>query len=476
MLKKLLSNKIIKNFSVLTGANIIINLLSILTSIRLARVLQPEGYGLYNLMLVQGSLFSIVAAFGLHMVIIRYVARNRTESRNVFRLSLQIRIATTICAVVLLFIYNIFINKVSLTLFFLVLLSLYIVFLTFWDSIQNIAFGNDRMEATGILNLLYNCVWVIAVYTIPKAYFNIDVLLTTFISIQMLKTFSYYIWLKNKIFAKIQHFINPELNYRFIITQSKYFFILAVFSTFQNQIPVLILNQNSTLEQVGIFNLGYRILTPFHMVLNMALTSVYPYFSRLAIEDRELFVRRIKNLINLMIVVGIWGCICFSLFSKEVVLLLYGNAYLDSARMILIQCWFTLLYAILCTIGTVLSSLDRQRLLSLLSVISAVIATVTYYFGTKYGAIGLSWAFVISAYISIAYHWVVFRKLLAPHITVSYLVIISAIIIFFNTGTLLIPFEFSFILKLFSGIAATVLAFIYLRNKELKEIYTYFRK
>ncbi len=476
MLKKLFSNKIIKNFSVLTGANIIINLLSILTSIRLARVLQPEGYGLYNLMLVQGSLFSIVAAFGLHMVIIRYVARNKSESKNIFRLSLHIRLVTTSCAIILLLIYNIFVNKVSLTPFFFVLLSVYIIFLTLWDSIQNIAFGNDRMEATGILNLLYNCLWVIAVYAIPKSHFSIDILLTTFICIQILKTFSYYIWLKKKIFAKIQHIINPDINYKYIISQSKYFFILAIFSTFQNQIPVLILNQNSTLEQVGIFNLGYRILTPFHMVLNMALTSVYPYFSRLALENKELFVKRIKNLINLMIVLGIWGCICFSLFSKEVVLLLYGDAYLDSARMILIQCWFTLIYAILCTIGTVLSSIDRQRLLSMLSVISAVVATFAYYFGTRHGAIGLSWAFVISAYISLAYHWVVFRKLLAPYVTISYLAIISSVIILFNTGTLFIPFEFSFVLKLISGIAATILALLYLRNKELKEIYSFLRK
>jgi O-antigen/teichoic acid export membrane protein len=477
MIKQLLSNKIIKNFSVLTATNIFIQLLSILTSIRLARLLQPAGYGLYNLLLIQGSLFSIIAAFGLHLVIIRYVARNRSDSKYVFGISIQIRIASTLCAILILFIYNIFINKVSITPFFLFLLSFYIIFLTFWDSVQNIAFGNERMESAGYLNLLFTCVWVIAVYAIPKDFFNIDILLSIFIFIQILKTFSYYFWLKKKIFSKINPTtIKPDINYKSIIKQSKYFFILAVMGTFQTQLPVLMLNQNSSLDQVGIFNLGYRILSPLQMVLNVALTSLYPYFSRLAFENKELFVKRIKNLLNLIVVLGVWCCICFSLFSREVVLLLYGNAYLSSAKVILIQCWSTLLFAIFSTIGTVLSSFDKQRMLAILSIVHAFIAISIYYWGTKYGAIGLAWAFVISAYLNLTYHWIVFKNFLSPYITISYLVILSAIIILFNIGTLFVPFELSFTLKIVLVISVTLIAVYYLKNKELKIITSYLRE
>jgi O-antigen/teichoic acid export membrane protein len=477
MLKQLLSNKIIKNFSVLTFTNILIQLLSIFTSIRLARLLQPSGYGLYNLMLVQGSLFSIIAAFGLHMVIIRYVARHKQDSEYVFRISNQIRFVTTLCSIVILLIYNLFINKVPVAPFFLIILAFYIIFLTFWDSVQNIAFGSEKMESAGYINLLFTCIWVIAVYVIPKEFFNISVLLSIFIFIQVLKTLSYYYWLKKKIFAKINPTtIKPDIDYRSVIRQSKYFFILAVFGTFQTQIPVLMLNQNSSLDQVGIFNLGYRILSPLQMVLNMLLTSLYPYFSRLAFENKELFVKRIKNLLNLIVILGVWGCICFSLFSREVVLLLYGDVYLGSAKVILIQCWSTLLFAIFSTIGTVLSSFDKQRMLAILSVIHAIIATTIYYFGTNYGAIGLAWAFVISAYINMTYHWVVFKNFLSPFITFGYLIFLTGIILIFNISTLFVPFELNFVLKLLLGIGVTLLAGYYLKYKELKAITNYLSK
>src|SRR5665647_3387940 len=115
MIRALLSNKIIKNFSVLTGTNILIQFLTILSSIRIARLLQPKGYGFYNLMMVQAGIFSIIAAYGLKLVIIRYVARNKSDSKYVFHISNQIRLVTTLFAVLGLLAFNILVSKTPFT-------------------------------------------------------------------------------------------------------------------------------------------------------------------------------------------------------------------------------------------------------------------------------------------------------------------------------------------------------------------------
>ena len=468
MFKNILSNRIFKNFSILTGTNIIIQLISIISSIRLTRLLQPEGYGLYNLMMVEVGIFSIIAVYGLRLVIIRYIARNKSDSKYVFNISNQIRLVTTLIAIFCLITYNVFINDIHFTPYLLFTLSACIVFQSSWDSIESIAFGNEKMEASGYINLLYTSLWVIAIYVIPKVNFNIEVLFSIFIVIQFFKSISYYYWLKWKIFRKGHNTkIHTDINHFFFVRQSNYYFILAIFSTVQTQVPVLLLNQNSTLDQIGIFNLGFRILSPLSMVLSMALTSIYPSLSRLAFENKKLFTKRIKSLINLLVIFGIWACFCFTLYSREVVLLLYGEAYLGSVKVILIQCWFTLLFGIFSTIGTVLSSFDKQRTVAILSAIYGILGIPFFYIGSKYGAIGLAWSFIIAAYIHMTYHWIVFKKLLSPYLTLGYSFKLFSVIIIATISSLIIPLEYSLFIKILIGILISLLAGYYIKHKVL---------
>ena len=215
-IKHLLSNQILKNFSVLTGTNLAMQFLSVFSSIRLARLLHPDGYGLYNLIMVQAGIFSIIAVFGLNIVILRYVARNKSDSKYIFNVSNKIRLATTLLAILCLLIYNIFINKAPLTPLLLLLLSICVIFNSFWDSIQCIAFGNEKMESSGYISFLFTGFWVLSVYVIPKVYFNINVLITFYVFFQLTKTISYYFWLNKNILSKDQSLV-PNLEIDIIL-------------------------------------------------------------------------------------------------------------------------------------------------------------------------------------------------------------------------------------------------------------------
>jgi O-antigen/teichoic acid export membrane protein len=206
------------------------------------------------------------------------------------------------------------------------------------------------------------------------------------------------------------------------------------------------------------------------MVIMTALTALYPSFSRLAITDKILFSKRVKILLNILVIIGIWGCLCFTLFSKEVVLLLYGKEYLDSVKVILTQCWFTLLFGIFCTIGTVLNSFDKQRLLAILSIVYGILCLPVFFIGSRYGAIGLAWAFVISAYINMTYHWVVFKNLLSPGITLIYTLKLFSILIFASLISLFNPFDFNIFIKISLGLIITAVTAIYLKNRELPKL------
>lgn len=459
----LFKSKVLKNFSVLTLTNILIQVISIVSSIRLARFLQPEGYGIFNLLNVQVGLFSVLAVYGLRLVIIRHIARHKEDSEIVFKISNKIRIVTTIVSILLLFVYNLLSNNSQTTFFLLILVSFLIVFQTLWDSIESIAFGNEKMQASGYINLGATIIWIISIYLVPENHFKVEVLFTIFTINQFLKSVFYYIWLKRSILNELKSSNdNHHINSIFFIKQSNYYFILAVFSALQNQFPVLILSSQSTVDQVGIFNLGYKILSPLQMVLNMALTALYPSFSRLAIENKELFTKRIKSLLNIILIFGIWGCISFTFLSEDIVLLLYGKAYLQSASVILVQCWFTVIYAIFCTTGTVLNSFDKQKTIALLSIIQGILSLPFFYFGAKNGAYGLAMSFVIAGLFNMTYIWMVFKATLKPYLSTMYSVKYLSILLLAILSYFILPTTLNLFYKILIIIIFSVFTLIYI--------------
>jgi len=467
----LFKNKIIKNFSILTGTNILVQVLSIFSSIRLARQLQPEGYGVFNLIALQASIFSIIACYGLRLVIIRHIARNNNDARKVFVLSGHIRIVTTAISLILVFFYNLVYSQESLSALLVLAVMALIVFQTSWDTIESIFFGFEKMETSGIINFIFTLIWIAEIYFIPNNKFTVETLTFAFLINQGLKSLLYYFLVHISIFKKLPPttFTNYAEHVD-LIKQSNFFFVLAIFSSIQNQIPILLLQFNSTVDQIGLFNLGNRILSPLQMMLNLLLASLFPMLSRLAIDNKPLFAIRVKSLMNIIIFSGILGSVLFALFSNDVVHLLYGDAYKTSAKVILIQCWFTVLFAIFCTIGSVLSALDKQKLLSQLSIIYSVTAFPIFFIGAKYGAIGLAWAFVIAAFINMTYHWVIFRNSLDKNISIFYSLIIFFTICILCLYTGIYMVEMSLNVRLIQCLFLLSLFIFYIFKIELKNL------
>lgn len=450
----------------LTVTNLLIQVLSILSSIKLARQLQPHGYGVFNLILMQASIFSIFATYGLRIVIIRSIARNKSNGKKIYEISSRIRILTTVVSLVIVTGYNYLQKENSLSGGMVLSLLLIIIGQTIWDTIESLAFGYERMEASGIINLIFTVIWILEIYLIPDSLFFVGLLTYIFVLNQIIKTFVYRLWIEKKILTRYigtEEPIYPE-DYKNMLRDGSSYFILAIFTAVQNQVPILFLQFNSRIDQIGIFNLGYRILSPLQMVLGMLLTAIFPMLARQAIEKKELFVKRIKNLLNIITIVGIWGSVGFTFFSMEIVKILYGEKYLGSATVIVIQCWFTVLFAIFCTIGTVLNSIDKQRLLAILSIIYGIISLPIFYWGSKYGAIGLAWAFVIAALINMIYHLIIFKKLLKPYLSFRYTVTVFILLTAFAM-TPLFKIEFSIIWRIILLILLSYFGYYFLKRE-----------
>ena len=168
--------------------------------------------------------------------------------------------------------------------------------------------------------------------------------------------------------------------------------------------------------------------------------------------------------------IGIIGAFVISLFRTEIISILFGPKYILSADAMAYQCWYTVLYALFCLIGTVLGALNRQKLLAILSTFNAIVVTPILWIGAHHGAKGLAIAFVAGALVNMTYTWYYFQKYLPKKIDIKYsltlfLAIISSIFV-----SRMIPTGFTLLKVIILCLLIAIVSCFY---KNIKSRYNY---
>ncbi len=178
----------------------------------------------------------------------------------------------------------------------------------------------------------------------------------------------------------------------------------------QNLLPILVLAERSNSAQVGLYNAGFRLLHPLQLIMGTGLSALYPYLSRARAHDPARYMRTITIAFKMIVIAGSGFALAISLVRFEVVELLFGSAYSGSADAMAFQCWYSVLFGILCLLGTSLAACDKQRWLALLTTAYTLVALPLIWIGTAHGATGLAAGLLTGAAINLVYHWIVFQK------------------------------------------------------------------
>ena len=186
------TNSFVKNFSILSAGEIISHAISMLTNILLARLLSPESFGEYTLLLTYIFIFYTVSSLGLRQVIIRLIARNQSNSKYLFYYSVFLRIIGFVFSILVFFVYDLFYNP-GLSNFLILALFAGVFVQTAWETLQNVAFGMQRMEWTSIINVVGNFFLLGLYLVLPKNYCSVIVVVVLYVFVFLLKDFAYLI-------------------------------------------------------------------------------------------------------------------------------------------------------------------------------------------------------------------------------------------------------------------------------------------
>ncbi len=412
----------------------------------------------------QGGLLFVIADLGITAIIVRTIARDHLRTNDVIFNGAIIRFFSVLTITLFYISYNSFFG--SLTAAQVLLVFLYALINCFAHLFEIAFMGNQKMLPVSLINFCYSVVWFLVVTTLPSSYITVPFLFTIFLLLNALKGFISFIVLKiTKLLAgEVRNF---WMSSKELLKESWPYFILMLLLTPVNYLSNNFLEINSKIVEVGYFNLAQKLMLPINLVLGFALSAMFPNLSALWVEDEKRFYHLVSAGFKYFMLTALILCFLFTLFAREVVVLIFKAGYLPAVEVCQLQVWFVFLMAVNNLIGGVLGAVNKEKLILRLGLINALITTPMLYYGSKYGALGLSYGYVISFGIYAVYVWRTFKKSVNIKIKNDTLIWALAVLLFLISY--FIPQNISLIYKIIPAIMISGVAAVYL-TKTIKSV------
>lgn len=407
---RLRSARFARNWSLLVISNLAGQTLGMVASVRIARELAPLGYGQYNLVLAMAGLGAVVGGLGLRNVIIRECARSPEHAAQIFFASAIIRSAALLVAVTGIVLYG-QVSHRDLPVGLDAIAAALLVGQSAWDLVESVAFAREQMEYSAGINLGGSALWVATVWAVPRMWLTPFTVSLAFAALQAGKTLAYA-----AAGARANYFRGGLAVtdwwgiVRTLFVQSLPFYWLSILTAATSLLPLIFLSERSGQAELGLYNVGFRLVNPMQMFMLTALTALYPGLSQSGVNDSRRFMVTLQRALLGITVIGTTGALVISVLRNELVVLLFGAPYRQAADTMAFLCWYTVLQAIYSLIGTTLAARDKQRKLAALATCYAVTAFPLLWLGAGNGSSGLAAAGLVAAVLNMGYHWVVFQR------------------------------------------------------------------
>ena len=399
-IRRLLRIRIIKNWSSLVFAMIVTSLSSFLCFLILGKKMTVEDYGLFNSLLALASAVAVFVNNILAGIIAnREIALNKHISGTILKKFLPVRILAFIVGSIVVILYVGIKEEVSILIYVSTVLML--SFDSFWDLFEQIAFGLKVTIYSMIINIVSSVVWLVIVFILPLQWSSIGIIIFIYSIICVMKIIVYGIC--DLRITSCYH-EKDSLGYKYYLCSSMPYMYNRILGIISTQVPILLLDGYSGLSETAYYSVGEKFTTPLIKLVMVTISAVFPFLTEALKRNREETKQLVVYVFQLLITVGAFCALLLSTTTDIWLIGILGEKYVDAVEAFNYQIWFAVIICVDSFFSMLLSSDFRQKTLSKVTTIDAMLLLPFLYVGIYYGAKGLSFAKLIHAAICLLYH------------------------------------------------------------------------
>jgi O-antigen/teichoic acid export membrane protein len=305
-------------------------IVTLFVGIWVVRYLGPEHFGLLSYAQSIALILIAVSGLGLDEIIVKEILRSNTDKQSLLTTAITLKLMSSIAMLAILSTV-LFLNTTdSQSLWLILIVSLSSIFTSF-SSINNYFQANVNSKYTVIANML--AFSLISLFKILLILLHASV--TAFAIVNLIEyaliTF-FLIYFYHKISkVKLTLWIVDLAIVKRLITLTWPLTIAATLAVLLDNINQLMISWMINLDALGHYVAAARLSEVWFFVGAAVVSTFSPALFNAQIQDDAKYQRRTQRLFDLLVVLALAIAVPVSIFSKEITLLIYGEAYLDSA-------------------------------------------------------------------------------------------------------------------------------------------------
>lgn len=418
---KTTSQTIVKNTFWLTFGEITGRILRTGVVIYAARVLGANGFGVFSYAMSLAAMFTIFSDIGLSAVLVREGTKNPETKEKYFATTFAIKLVLIAISFAIVMIGAPHFTKIPLS----IILLLFVTLLTLFDSLRS--FGAslfrsvERMELEAFSNIITQGVLLVVGILILVFYPSPENLAITY-AIGSAAGLIFTVIALWPYFRKFWTNFDKNL-LKPILKAAWPFGVAGLLGAIMLNTDTMLIGWFKKAVDVGYYSAAQKPIYLLYTIPFFIAGGFFPALARLANKNNERFKTTLEKGLTFVFLLAIPFAVVTILTSGQIIHLLFGNAYLNSATILTLQ----LLAITLITnfpAGLLVNAIfayDRQKDLILFWTVGAVgNAILDLLLIPKFGIVGSALATVIVQIISISLIWWRMKKInnfsILPHL------------------------------------------------------------
>lgn len=316
-----------------------------------------ENFGKYTLVLTFITFSYIITDWGLSTLTIRDVAREPSETRTyivhttILRLVFGIIWYLILMGLILLLSYPI--EILSLTS----IAGLSILTNNILGGFNAIFSAHEKMYIPSIMGIIFSTLFLL--FGIISLWLGLGLigLMLTIVVLSMANTILTG-WLLKGSLLPIRFSLDYPF-YRKLIKSATPYAILSILSIIYFRIDSIMLSKLKTMEAVGLYNAGYKIVESLMFIPISLMGAYFPRMSKEARYSPSHLRRSYFRTTGLLLTFIIPVAIITTIFAKDIIIVLFGKEFLPTKNALRILIWAVVVMYINAPIGNILYSSDR---------------------------------------------------------------------------------------------------------------------
>lgn len=337
----MIANRLLKNFLSLSAAAAVHSAVAVISTVYLARVLGPEGFGRISLAFAFVQFFLILSAMGLDTIGVREVARNKDRVKEYAGQIITLKFFLASLLFIVLVASIPILNRPAETnrLLFIYSLVLFPSALFFEWTWQ----GLERMGNIGVSKIIRQSLYMLFLLVLVKDRGDINFVPVIFVAVNILYAVILYgIFLKK--YGKVRLTVNID-SWKTLLKNSTPIGVALLLAIMIYSMGTIFLGFFRSDSEVGYYNAAFQVISFMLMFLCVFFDALFPTISNLYLTSREKMekVLTVSGKIVFLVVAPI--TVGGTVLAPKIMDLLFGNKYNEGVIGLQILMWVICLVA-----------------------------------------------------------------------------------------------------------------------------------